>query len=272
MKFVLALTVLPLLAQQPSSRGVNLYSIEKERVLGEQYAAEMRKQSKPFDNPAVTAYVKRLVAELSAHIDQRSFEFNVEVVSDDERAEPVPLPGGFLFVPTRAFLAAQDEAEFIGLLAHSMAHIALRHGTRTATRSQIVNMASIPLIYMGGPHGAHAESHRPAAMLIPVTLMSFQRMFELDADRFGVGSVSRAGYDPTGLARYLARTQQSTAEPATLSPLPPLDTRLANLREAAAALPATVRSSNEEFLALRQTLAATTGGKQRAAPTLRISP
>jgi beta-barrel assembly-enhancing protease len=267
MKFVLALIVLPLLAQQPS-RGVNFYSIEKERVLGEHYAVEIRKQSKPFHHPAVEAYVKRLVAELTAHPNQTPFELSVEVVSDDERAEPVPLPGGFLFVPARALLGAGDEPEFIGLLAHAIAHIALRHGTRTATRSQIVNMASIPLIYMGGWHGAHAESQRPGAMLMPVTMMSFQRTFELDADRFGVQAVSRAGYDPTGLARYLARTQQSPPGPATLSPLPPLDTRLANLREAVAALPALTRSSNEEFLALRQAVAAVVV-KQRTAPSLR---
>lgn len=64
--------------------------------------------------------------------------------------EPIAFPGGFIFVPARLILAAQDEDEFAGMLAHSIAHIAERHATRQATRSEITNMSTTPLIYMGG--------------------------------------------------------------------------------------------------------------------------
>jgi predicted Zn-dependent protease len=64
--------------------------------------------------------------------------------------EPATLPGGYVFVPAGLFLAAQDEAEFAGMLAHAMGHIALRHGTRQATRGVLIKQRSIPLIFMGG--------------------------------------------------------------------------------------------------------------------------
>ena len=199
MKASLALPVLPLLAQQSA----NLYNVEKERALGRSLASEVRQQSRPFDNPAVDAYVKRIGGELVAHLPENPLTYTFEVISTDEATEPIPLPGGYVFIPARFLLAAQDEAEFAGMLAHSIGHIALRHGTRPATRGEVMNVAHIPLVFAGGwMGGGHADSRRPL-IGVPIGFLEFQRTRELEADAFGLELAARAGYDPAALRRYI---------------------------------------------------------------------
>ncbi|MBI4907323.1 MAG: M48 family metalloprotease [Acidobacteria bacterium] len=149
---LIGLLALPMLAQQSE----NAFSLEKERVLGEALAAGVRRQSKPLEDARVDAYVKRVGAQLVAQLPGSAFPYNFEVIVS-EATEPISLPGGHIFVPANLLLSTQNEAEFAGVLAHSISHSALRHGTRSATRGQITNTASIPLIFMGGWSGTHAS-------------------------------------------------------------------------------------------------------------------
>ena len=74
------------------------------------------------------------------------FSYTVAIVADDGGYEPISLPGGFIFVPASTILAARNEAEFAGMLAHAMAHIAAHHGTRAASRQRIADRATIRLL------------------------------------------------------------------------------------------------------------------------------
>ena len=109
-------------------RGINFYSLEKERALGEQLAKEVERQVTPVEIRAVQEYLDDLTRRLAAQLPAQ-FAYTVAVIKEDGEYEPMPLPGGFIFVPTSLILAAQNEAEFAGMLAHAMAHIAARHGT-----------------------------------------------------------------------------------------------------------------------------------------------
>jgi predicted Zn-dependent protease len=264
MKFVLSMWAVPLLAQQ----GVNFYTVEKERALGQQLASEIRRQSKPIANAAVDAYVKRIGAELIGQLKEATFAYQFEVISGGDWMEPFSVPGGYVFIPVRSFIAAQDEAEFVGMLAHSIGHVALRHGTRTATRGQVVNIANIPLVFMGGWAGSHADSQQSQA-LAPVGFLQFQRTHELEADRFGLELAARAGYDAAAFQRYVKRTHSADSK---MSPLPPRELRLARIQETIASLPAatTVSRSGEDFGRVQEAVRSTIEppGQQRV-PTLR---
>ncbi|MGH9632947.1 MAG: M48 family metalloprotease [Bryobacteraceae bacterium] len=262
---VYALLTMPLLAQQD----VSLYSVEKERFLGQRLASEVKRQSKPLDHPLVDAYVKRTGRELAGHLADSPFVYSFEVILA-ANTEPISLPGGIILIPARFFLTARDEAEFIGMLAHSIGHIALRHGTRTAMRGQAVNMASIPLVFMGGWMGAHADGRGTA--LVPIGFLKFQRTYELEADRFGIELAARAGYDAAAFRRYIERAQPPDADSdPRMAPLPARDVRLAGMDELLRSLPVPPPSSSAaEFERIQEAVREALGRPaQRRAPTLR---
>lgn len=226
------LAVLSLTAQQRDlGKGVNFYSKEKEAALGKTLAEDVRRQTTKLDNPEVQAYIERIGRNLAAHLPDTSLTFTFAVISDDQGGpthEPISLPGGYIFVSSSLILGAQDEAEFAGMLAHAMIHIAARHGTRSATRGEIANLASVPLIYMGG-----WQIGNTSQILIPVGFLKFQRAFELEADRVAVATMAAAGYDPAALLRYISRVQpETTGQAQVFSPLPTRDARIAAIQAA----------------------------------------
>jgi predicted Zn-dependent protease len=153
-------------------------------------------------------------------------------------------------VPAALFVTAQDEAEFAGMLAHAMEHIAQRHGTRQATRGQIANPACIPLIFMGGRSCGDSE-----ALLLPKAFLATQRSNELEADALAVQTMAHAGFDPMALARYIERVQlqPTTATRQTASALPDREQRLASMRSAIEKLPfASYAAPAQEFAAVQQ--------------------
>src|SRR5437867_4319642 len=127
-------------------KGVNFYSIEKEIALGKQLAQEVERQAKIVDDPVIAEYVNRVGQNLVRNSDAK-VPFTIKVI-DAEEINAFALPGGFFFVNTGVMINADSEAEMAGVMAHEIAHVAARHGTRQATRGQIINYASIPLIFM----------------------------------------------------------------------------------------------------------------------------
>src|ERR1700738_2083635 len=129
-------------------KGINLYSLEHEIALGKGLAKEVERSSKLIDDPVVTEYVNRVGQNLVRNSDAR-VPFTIKVIDSDE-VNAFALPGGFFFVNSGLVLKAENEAELAGVMAHEIAHVAARHGTRQATRGQLANIATIPLLFMGG--------------------------------------------------------------------------------------------------------------------------
>jgi beta-barrel assembly-enhancing protease len=136
-------------------------------------------------------------------------------------------------------LAAQNEAEFAGMFAHAIAHVAARHGTRLATRGELAKQAAIPLIYMGAWNGN-------VDALIPIGFLSVQRTYELEADRLAVRMMAGAGYDPGALVRYIVRVQPANTDvQKVFSALPSVSERTAGMEQAIRQLPAGTYSSGD---------------------------
>src|SRR6266704_1388544 len=127
-------------------KGVNFYSLEKEIALGKQLAQEVERQARIIDDPVIAEYVNRVGQNLVRNSDTK-VPVTIKVL-DSEDVNAMALPGGFFFVNSGLILKAESESELAGVMAHEIAHIAARHGTRQATRGQLVNIASIPLIFM----------------------------------------------------------------------------------------------------------------------------
>jgi predicted Zn-dependent protease len=197
-------------------KGVNLYSLEKETAIGKQLAQEVEKSAKIVDDPPPAEYVNRLAQNLA-----RNSDIKVPVTAkwiDSAEVNAFALPGGFLFVNTGLMLKAETEAELASVMAHEIAHVAARHGTRQASRGQIVNWASLPLIFLGGWPGYAIR--QGASLALPLTFLKFSRGFEQEADLLGLQYLYKAGYDPTAFVDFFERMEALEKEqPGTVSEL-----------------------------------------------------
>jgi len=184
-------------------KGVNFYSLEKEIALGKQLAQEVERQSKIIDDPIVAEYVSRLGQNLVRNSDAK-VPFTIKVL-DTEEVNAFALPGGFFFVNSGLILKADSEAELAGVMAHEIAHVACRHGTRQATRGELMQIGSIPLIFMGGWTGYAIR--QGMGLAIPMGFLQFSRGFEREADYFGLQYLYKSGYDPTAFVDFFEKIQ-----------------------------------------------------------------
>jgi predicted Zn-dependent protease len=190
--------------------GLDWFSIETDIKIGQMYAAQIEPGMKMVQDPVVTEYVNRIGQNLVRNSDAR-FPFTIKVVEADD-LNAMSLPGGFLYVNTGLILAADDEAELAGVMAHEIAHAALRHATRAMTRARLMEILTLP-----------AAVTVPAVGPIirvgaPLTLLRFSREFEAEADYFGIQYMYKAGYDPNGLINLFEKIQAlEKRKPGTLS-------------------------------------------------------
>ena len=208
-------------------KGVNFYSIEKEIGLGKQLAQEVERQAKIIDDPVIAEYVNRVGQNLVRNSDAK-VPFTIKVI-DAEDVNAFALPGGFFFVNTGIVLNADNEAEMAGVMAHEIAHVAARHGTRQATRGQLAQLATIPLIFMGGWTGYGIR--QAASILVPVGFLQFSREFEGEADMLGLQYMYKTGYDPGAFVDFFEKIESlEKKKPGTLSKVfsthPPTDARI----------------------------------------------
>lgn len=181
----------------------NWYSVEQEIGIGRDYSKEIEARARLLDDPVVSEYVNRIGQNLVRNSDAK-VPFAIKVIDSDE-INAFALPGGFLYVTSGLILAAQEEAELAGVMAHEIAHVAAHHAARQMTHSQMFTLASIPLIFVGG--GLGIAVREVAELAMPLTLTKFSRGFETEADYLGVEYLYQAGYDPQAFISFFERIQ-----------------------------------------------------------------
>jgi beta-barrel assembly-enhancing protease len=194
--------------------GLDWYKIETDIKIGKSYAMQIEQSMKLVQDPVVNEYVNRIGQNLVRNSDAK-VPFTIKVVDADE-INAMALPGGFFYVNSGLILAADDEAELAGVMAHEIAHVALRHATRGQTRADIANIMTIPLIFVGGGIGYAARE--AVGIGLPMTFLKFSRGFEAEADYFGLQYMYKAGYDPNAFANFFEKIQaQEKKKPGSLA-------------------------------------------------------
>src|SRR5580698_1483940 len=184
--------------------GINFYSLEKEIALGKGLAQEVERQAKIIDDPSIAEYVNRLGQNIVRNSDAK-VPFTIKVL-DTEEVNAFALPGGFFFVNSGLILKTETEAELAGVMAHEIAHVACRHGTKQATRGDLMQIGAIGAsIFLGGWTGYAIR--QGMGLAIPLGYLQFSQAFERQADYYGLQYMYKSGYDPTAFVDFFEKIQ-----------------------------------------------------------------
>ena len=182
---------------------INFVSIDKEIALGRQLSRQVEQESRMLKDPTVDEFVNRVGQNIVRNSDAK-VPFTIKVI-ESEQINAFALPGGFFYVNTGLILAAEDEAELAGVMAHEIAHVAARHGTEQESKGQLISYMALPLIFVSGPIGYGVE--QAASLLAPLTFLRFSRGMEAEADYLGVQYLYKSGYDPSAMVRLFEKLQ-----------------------------------------------------------------
>jgi beta-barrel assembly-enhancing protease len=215
-------------------KGINFYSIEREIALGKGLAQEVERSSKLIDDPVVVEYVNRVGQNLVRNSDAK-VPFTIKVIDSDE-VNAFALPGGFFYVNSGLILRAQEESELAGVMAHEISHVIARHGTKQATKGEMMQLATIPLMLLGPGGWAGYGIYQALQLAIPLSYLKFSRDDEREADYLGLQYMYKAGYDPNAYVTFFERIQaDEKRRPGTIpkffSTHPPTPERIADAQK-----------------------------------------
>jgi Zn-dependent protease with chaperone function len=192
-------------------------SKEKEMQVGRQLALEVEQQAKLVEDELVTEYVNRVGQNIVLHSDAK-VPFTIKVIDTDE-VNAFALPGGFFFVNKGLILAADNESELAGVMAHEIAHVAARHAMENQGKAQAMNYGMLAGIIFGGGI-ISTVLQNGGGILGALGMMKFTRGAEEEADRLGVQYLYASGYDPTGMATMFEKlASQNKKKPNAIAKL-----------------------------------------------------
>ncbi len=221
--------------------GLNFYSLEHEIALGKQLSAEVERQAKFINDPVVTEYVNRVGQNLVRNSDAQ-VPFTIKVI-DSDVVNAFALPGGFFYVNSGLILHADEESELAGVMAHEIAHVCARHGTKQATKGEIAQLAMIPAMIFIPYTLAGYAIYQGMQFAIPMAFLQFTRTDEKEADYLGLEYMYKAGYDPNAFVAFFEKVasdekKQPGTIPKIFSTHPPTPDRIeASQKEIATVLP-----------------------------------
>jgi beta-barrel assembly-enhancing protease len=219
-------------------KSVNLYSVDKEKALGKQLASEVERASRLIDDPFVTAYLDHITQNIAKNSDAR-VPITIRVI-DSDVINAFTLPGGFQYVNSGLILQTESEAALAGVLARGIAHSALRSSTMVATKGELMQFATVPLMLLEPGGWAGYGTYQGLNLSVPVTYLKFWRDAENSADYFGLQYLYKAGYDPEAYIQIMERVWSHTPAgkqvPEVFSSYPPLPERLKNMKKEIASI------------------------------------
>lgn len=258
----------------------SVFSAQTERKVGEAIMREVRLDRAYYDDPEVTDYLNSLGWRLAAHSGAGGQDFEFFLMRDDT-LNAFALPGGYIGVHTGLLLAAQNESELAGVLAHEIAHVTQRHIARMVaaeSRNTLTTLAALAVAILAARSNSQVASAAVATAQAGAiqSQLDFTRENEREADRVGLQTLLAAGFDPRGMVSFFERLQKANRiydnnAPSYLRTHPLTTERIADMEARVAELPYRQVPDSPEFQFARAKLRATTGSGREAVTYFRES-
>lgn len=188
---------------------------ESEVKMGRMLAAQVDKEAKFVDDPIITEYVNRVGQNIVLHSDAK-IPFTIKVIDSDE-VNAFALPGGFFYVNKGLILAADNEAELAGVMAHEIAHVAARHAMENEAKMRALDYGMLAGILLGGPILSNVL-YNGGSFFEGMAFLKFSRGAEEEADKLGVQYMWAAGYDPGAMATMFEKLEaKNKKKPGTIA-------------------------------------------------------
>ncbi len=182
---------------------------------GRMLAAQVDKEAKFVDDPIITEYVNRVGQNIVLHSDAK-VPFTIKVIDSDE-VNAFALPGGFFYVNKGLILAADNEAELAGVMAHEIAHVCARHAMENEAKMRALDIGMMAGILLGGPIIGNVL-YNGGSFFEGMAFLKFSRAAEEEADKLGVQYMWAAGYDPNAMATMFEKLEaKNKKKPGTIS-------------------------------------------------------
>ena len=195
---VLVLVVAAVLTMTAGMAAIDLVSVEDEVAIGQQAAAQVRKEMPELRDAQVVAYIRSLGQRLARVAPGPKYPYSFSVV-DYREINAFALPGGPVWVHRGILHAATSEAQVAGVLAHEVAHIAQRHAASQLTKATLANWGLGLLGAMLGNSGGAGSAQVAASLLANGAFLKFSRDAEREADTVGLQILTKAGWDGRGM-------------------------------------------------------------------------
>lgn len=214
--------------------GFSLISRQKEMAIGKQYAEQIDHSARLIKDSVVTEYVNRVEQNIARNSDAK-FPVTVKVI-DDPTINAITLPGGFMYIDSGTILAADDEAELAGVLAHETGHVAERSWASRMTKREIFQYAMLPLMFTPMSIATYYVVNGVMSTGVPIAFLKFSRNQEEGADFLGIQYMWKAGYDPQALVEMFGKTlEEERQDPGSVSQIfmdhPPTPDRIIKCEE-----------------------------------------